>query len=163
MNLGTKLHFHHFFSFFLRRRERRSSNFSLERENYCWRLFQPPKRSIFMSNSFIWWGRSRLSVLFPWKWLENHIWAREDFLFRFYYEFWGGFLWFWCKKAPMMFPMCFVSKKWLQNECLDEKIMKHVFLVTLMAGWWEFKMMSRLFFDNCRPPYWIKKKITAHA
>ena len=67
----------------------------------------------------------RLSVFFILKTLKNRIWAREVFLFRVDFKFWGGFV---CFSEPWIgltkYIECFLGvlgQRWVQNNFLDEK------------------------------------------
>jgi hypothetical protein len=108
----------------------------LDRESWHWGRFRPPKRSIFVSNGFIWWARVTITCSFT---LET---PKKIYLTlgRFLVLGFIGVLCFWRLLIGLpRFLRCFLG-------VLSQKKNNLVFSTTSVVGFWNFQMMRHLFF-----------------
>ena len=124
-NFSIKLHFTHFSVIFWLEEKKKVVGFRLKKKN----VFVGGESSyqnicFVVLNDFIWQG-VKIKCFFILKTLKNRIWAREVFLFRVNFKFWGGFV---CFSEPWIgltkYIECFLGvlgQRWVQNNFLDEK------------------------------------------
>jgi hypothetical protein len=107
----------------------------LDRESWHWGRFRPPKRSIFVSNGFIWWARVTITCSFT---LETP--KKIDLtLGRFLVLGFIGVLCFWRLLIGLLrFLRCFLGVLSQKNNL--------IFSTTSVVGFWNFQMMRHLFF-----------------